>query len=139
VNGGSADRISYNLKTKELKMTSLKKNTCRVLVVTMVALSLQTARAGMLGTEQAAADTVAATSQRSLVMSVLDRAETAAQLQARGIDPAMARQRVASMTDQEVRQLAGDMQTAPAGAMSSGAWLAVIVVAGLIWYFAYRK
>ena len=120
-------------------MTSLKKNTCCVLVVTMVALSLQTARAGMIGTEQAAAHTSAA-SQRSLVMSVLDRAETAAQLQARGIDPAMARERVASMTDQEVRQLAGDMQTAPAGAsMSAGAWLAVIVVAGLIWYFAFRK
>ena len=119
-------------------MISLKKNTCRVLVVSLLALSLQTARAGMIGTEQAAADTGAAT-QRSLVMSVLDRAETAAQLQAQGIDPAMARERVASMTDQEVRQLAGDIHTAPAGAMSSGGWLAVIVIAGLIWYFAFRK
>lgn len=120
-------------------MISLKKNTCRVLVVAMMALSFQTARAGMIGAEQTAADTGAAT-QRSLVMSVLDRAETAAQLQAQGIDPAMARERVASMTDQEVRQLAGDMQTAPAGAsMSSGSWVAVIVIAGLIWYFAFRK
>ena len=119
-------------------MISLKKNTCRVLIVAMMALSFQTARAGMIGTEQAAADGGAAT-QRSLVMSVLDRAETAAQLQAQGIDPAMARERVASMTDQEVRQLAGDMQTAPAGAMGSGGWLAVIIIAGLIWYFAFRK
>ena len=120
-------------------MTSLKKNTCRVLVVAMMTLSFQTAHAGMIGTEQAAAEGGAAT-QRSLVMSVLDRAETAAQLQAQGIDPAMARERVASMTDQEVRQLAGDMQTAPAGAgLNSGGWLAVIVIAGLIWYFAFRK
>jgi hypothetical protein len=119
-------------------MISLKKNTCRVLIVAMMALSFQTARAGMIGTDQAAADGGAAT-QRSLVMSVLDRAETAAQLQAQGIDPAMARERVASMTDQEVRQLAGDMQTAPAGAMSSGGWIAVIVIAGLIWYFAFRR
>ena len=119
-------------------MISLKKNTCRVLIVAMMALSFQTARAGMIGTQQAAADGGAA-SQRSLVMSVLDRAETAAQLQAQGIDPAMARERVASMTDQEVRQLAGDMQTAPAGAMTSGGWLAVIIIAGLIWYFAFRK
>ena len=118
-------------------MISLKKNTCRVLVVAMMALSFQTARAGMIGTEQAAVG--GAATQRSLVLSVLDRAETAAQLQARGIDPAMARERVASMTDQEVQQLAGDMQTAPAGAMSSGGWVAVIVIAGLIWYFAFRK
>ena len=119
-------------------MISLKKNTCRVLVVAMMALSFQTARAGMIGTEQAAADSGAAT-HRSLVLSVLDRAGTAAQLQAQGIDPAMARERVASMTDQEVQQLAGDMQTAPAGATSSGTWLAVIVIAGLIWYFAFRR
>ena len=118
-------------------MISLKKNTCRVLVVAMMALSFQTARAGMIGTEQAAAGSAA--THRGLVLSVLDRAETAAQLQARGIDPAMARERVASMTDQEVKQLAGDMQTAPAGAMSSGGWVAVIVIAGLIWYFAFRK
>ena len=118
-------------------MISLKKNTCRVLVVAMMALSFQTARAGMIGTEQAAAG--GASSQRSLVLSVLDRAETAAQLQARGIDPSMARERVAAMTDQEVQQLAGDMLTAPAGAMSSGGWVAVIVIAGLIWYFAFRK
>lgn len=120
-------------------MNSLKKNTCRVLVVAMMTLSFQTAKAGMIGTEQAVAESGAAT-HRSLVLSVLDRAETAAQLQAQGIDPAMARERVASMTDQEVRQLAGDMQTAPAGAgLSSGGWLAVIVIAGLIWYFAFRR
>jgi hypothetical protein len=120
-------------------MISLKKNTCRVLVVAMMALSFQTARAGLIGTEQAAADSGAAT-QRSLVLSVLDRAETAAQLQAQGIDPAMARERVAAMTDQEVQQLAGDMQTAPAGAgLNAGGWVAVIVIAGLIWYFAFRR
>jgi hypothetical protein len=43
------------------------------------------------------------------------------------------------MTDQEVRTLAQDMQTAPAGALSSGGWLAVVLIAALIWYFAYRK
>ena len=120
-------------------MISFKKNTCRVLAVSLLALSFQTARAGMIGTEQAAAD-AGATSQRGMVMSVLQRADTAAQLQARGIDPAQARERVAAMTDQEVSRLASDMQSAPAGAgMDSGAWLAVVVVAGLIWYFAFRK
>ena len=119
-------------------MISFKKNTCRVLVVAMMTLSFQSAHAGMIGTVQAAAG--AASTQRSLVLSVLDRAETAAQLQAQGIDPSMARERIAAMTDQEVQQLAGDIQSAPAGAgLSSGGWLAVIVIAGLIWYFAFRR
>ena len=118
-------------------MISLKKNTCRVLVVALMTLSFQSARAGMIGTEQAAAGT--APVERSMVLSVLDRAETVAQLQSQGIDPAMARERVAAMTDQEVQKLAGDSQTAPAGAWSTGATVAVLVIAGLIWYFAMRK
>jgi hypothetical protein len=116
----------------------MKKMTCRALVVSLLALSFQTANAGMIGADQAAAAGTAQT-QRGMVLSVLDRAETAAQLQAQGIDPAEARARVATMTDQEVRTLAQDMQTAPAGALSGGEWAAVIIVAGLIWYFAFRK
>jgi hypothetical protein len=118
--------------------TTMKKMTCRALVVSLLALSFQTANAGMIGADQAAAATAAQT-ERGMVMNALDRAETVAQLQAQGIDPTMARQRVASMTDQEVHALAQDIQTAPAGAMSSGGWLAVVVVAALVWYFAFRK
>jgi hypothetical protein len=116
----------------------MKKMTCHALVVSLLALSFQTASAGMIGADQAAAAGAAQT-DRGMVLSVLNRAETAAQLQAQGIDPAMARERVASMTDQEVQTLAQDMQTAPAGALSSGGWLAVVLVAALIWYFAFRK
>lgn len=118
--------------------STMKKMTCRALIASLLALSFQTANAGMIGADQAAAAGNAQT-QRALVLSVLDRAETTAQLQAQGIDPADARARVATMTDQEVRTLAQDMQTAPAGALSSGEWLAVIVIAGLVWYFAFRK
>jgi hypothetical protein len=117
-------------------MTStMKKTTCRVLVVSLLALSFQTARAGMIGADQAAA----AQSDRATVVSVLNRAETAAQLQAMGVDPQAARDRVGAMTDQEVHALAQDIQTAPAGAMSGWGWAAVVIVAAAIWYFAYRK
>jgi hypothetical protein len=118
--------------------TTMKKMTCRALVVSLLALSFQTANAGMIGADQAAAGTTAPV-DRSMVLSMLDRAETVAQLQAQGIDPAMARERVAAMTDQEVRTMAQDMQTAPAGALSSGGWLAVILIAAAVWYFAFRK
>lgn len=117
--------------------TTMKKMTCRALVVSLLALSFQTANAGMIGADQA--QTAGAAQTRGMVMSVLSRAETAQQLQAQGIDPTMARERVAAMTDQEVQLLAQDMQTAPAGALTSGGWLAVVVIAGLIWYFAYRR
>lgn len=114
--------------------STMKKMTCHALVVSLLALSFQTANAGMIGADQAAAH-----ADRALVVSVLNRAETASQLQAQGIDPAMARERVAAMTDQEVRTLAQDMQTAPAGSLSSGGWLAVILIAAMVWYFAFRK
>ncbi len=119
-------------------MTStMKKMTCRALVVSLLALSFQTAKAGMIGADQAAAQ--AAQSDRAAVMSVLNRAETVAQLQANGVDPQAARARVNAMTDQEVHALAQDMQTAPAGAMSGWGWAAVVLVVALVWYYAYRR
>jgi hypothetical protein len=116
--------------------TTIKKMTCRALVASMLAFSFSAAKASMIGADQAAP----ASADRAAIVSVLDRAETAAQLQAQGIDPAMARARVAAMSDQEVQQLAQTMQTAPAGAsLHAAGWVAVVVVAGLIWYFAMRK
>jgi len=122
--------------------STMKKATCRALVVSLLALSFQTANAGMIGAEQAAAATAATSTaqiDRGAILGVLSRAETAAQLQAQGVDPQMARERVAAMTDQEVQTLAQYMQTAPAGALSGGEWLAVVVILGAIWYFAYRR
>lgn len=118
--------------------TSMKKMTCRALVVSLLAFSFQTAGAGMIGADQAA--TAAASVDRGMVLTVLGRADTAARLQAQGIDPDLARARVAAMTDQEVQSLAGDLQAAPAGAgLDTGGWLALILVAGLVWYFAFRR
>lgn len=116
---------------------SMKKTTCRVLVTSLLALSFSTARAGLIGAEQAAA--TSAPADRAAVMSVLSRGETASQLQAMGVDPALARERVASMTDTEVQALAQDIRTAPAGAWSGGAVLVVVLVAAAVWYYAYRK
>ena len=119
-------------------MTStMKKMTCQALIISLLTLSFTTAKAGMIGADQAAAQ--AAQSDRATVMSVLSRAETTAQLQAAGVDPQAARDRVAAMTDQEVHALAQDIQTAPAGAMSGWGWAAVILIVALVWYFAYRR
>ncbi len=119
-------------------MNSVKKTTCRVLVVSLLALSFQTARAGMIGADQAAAPATPA-AERAMVLGALDRSEVASQLQAMGVDPNTARTRINAMNDQEVHAMAQDMQTAPAGGMSAWGWVAVVVVAALVWYYALRK
>lgn len=115
---------------------AFKKTTCRVLVVSLFALSFQTARAGLIGAEQAAPAT---SSERAMVLGTLDRAEVQAQLQAAGVDPRAARERIQSMSDQEVHAMAQDIQTAPAGGISTWGWVAIVLVAALIWYYAIRK
>lgn len=115
---------------------SLKKIMCRVLAGSVLALSFQAAQAGLISAEQAAAPQPPG--ERTLVLNALERAEVVARLQAAGVDPRAARERIARMTDQEVAALAQDVQAAPAGADAWG-WVAVLVIAGLVWYYAVRK
>ena len=117
--------------------STLKKTTCRVLVASLLTLSFHTAQAGLIGADQAAAGQ--ASTDRTLVLSALDRSEVASRLLAAGVDPQAARDRVAAMTDTEVQAMMSDIQAAPAGALDAGGWVAVLVIAGLIWYFAFRK
>ena len=110
---------------------------CRVLVVSMMLLPFQTVQAGMIGTDQMAS-VASAQADRASVLSLMSRADVASQLQAMGLDPKVAADRVAAMTDEEVRTLAGKLDSVPAGA-SSGWWIAgVIIVAVLIWML-YRR
>lgn len=117
---------------------AFRKSTCRALVAALLALSFHSAQAGLIGADQAAASTAGA--DRALVLETLARSDVASQLQAAGVDPQAARERVASMTEQEVQALARDIQAAPAGAMSDG-WVVVtvIAVAALVWYYWIRK
>lgn len=116
----------------------LKKMICQTLIASLLAVSVQTAGAGMLGADRAV--TASTQADRTLVLSVLNRADTVAALQSQGIDPAQARERVAIMSDQEVRQLASDINSAPAGAdISVGGVLLVVAVAAAVWYFVFRR
>jgi Family of unknown function (DUF6627) len=100
---------------------------CRILVATMLLLSFESAQAGMIGTDRVIS-AASAQADRDAVLGALNRTEVASQLQSLGIDPQTAKNRVAAMTDQEVHALAGQVQSLPAGAMSSG-WAVVLVVA----------
>jgi hypothetical protein len=52
---------------------------------------------------------------RSELLELLDRQAVQAQLQELGVDPETAKQRVATMTDEEIRQLNGHLSEMPAG------------------------
>jgi len=106
---------------------------CRFLMVALLTLSFQTSQAGMIGVEQLVAST-SVQSDRATVLNLLSRAETVNELQALGLDAQIAKDRVAAMTDDEVKTIAGKMSAEPAGGI-----IALILVVFFIWYFAFRK
>ncbi len=109
----------------------MKQILVRLLIVLMAWTPYQIAQAGMIGTDQV----VASTSQvdRSTVMSFVSRADVAGQLQSMGLDPATAKDRVAAMTDQEVRYVAGKIDSMPVGADGAGLLLIIIIIAVIWW------
>lgn len=106
---------------------------CRFLAVAMLLLPFQTIQAGMIGTDRVAA-AAGAQSDRATVLGLIERADVTSQLKALGLDPKIAADRVAAMTDEEARSLAGKLEALPAGAASGWVWAAVIIVAIILFY-----
>ena len=103
------------------------------LVVATTALSFPgAAGARLVGTEEAARTeaVVAGTPlDRGALQALLERADVRAQLQAHGVDPRLARERVDALTDAEVAQLAGQVGQLPAGGSSViGVLFAVFII-----------
>jgi hypothetical protein len=104
----------------------------KALCCLLIAISLSNAvpaHAALIGTSDAL--------ERRAVLNALERADVARELQAYGIDPALARERVAALTDDEARALAGRINALPPGADAAGILLLVVVVA-LIWWLWKR-
>ena len=104
-------------------MTVWTRTLCRLLAALMIWTPWQIAQAGMIGAGDNAA-----------VLSTISRADVVRELQSFGIDPALAAERVAAMSDQELRSLADQH----AGGNAAGIALAILIVWG-VWYFFYRK
>ena len=107
----------------------------RILIVCMIGLPFQV-HAGLIGTDQivTAEQALAA---RDMVNSVVSRGEVASQLQALGLTPETAKDRVAALTDAEVSKLAGQLQSLPAGA-DGGALILLILIGVLIWWLVKK-
>ena len=103
---------------------------CRVLAASLIVLPWQS-QAGMIGTDQVV--TSSSQADRSAVLNFVGRSDVAGQLQSFGLDAATAKQRVAAMTDEEVRYLAGRIDSMPAGADGAGVLLLIIVIVVIWW------
>jgi len=110
---------------------------CRLLVALMIWTPYQIATAGMIGTDQVAT-AQSAQGDRATVASFLSRGDVQQQLQSLGIDPKTAGDRVAALSDQEAKQLAGKINSLPAGASDAGdvalGILIIAVIVVVVWY-----
>lgn len=85
------------------------------------------AQAAMVGTDQVLTDARAET-QRAELIRMIERDQVQQQLEAMGVDPAHAKERVQRMTDAELAQLHGRMKEAAAGGDVLGVALVVFIV-----------
>jgi hypothetical protein len=83
-------------------------------VMIVVTLMVGRAEAGLITTEQVLA-TRNVSDERSRIASFIMRSDVSQQMQALGVDPSEAEARVAALSDDEVRQIAGQLDQLPAG------------------------
>lgn len=93
-----------------------------LLIVCLAGVTLPV-QAGMLSTNAAVAN-----ADRDRVASFLAREDVQLQLQAQGVDPSAVKARVAAMTDEEAQQLAGQIDSLPAGGDILGILFTVFIV-----------
>jgi hypothetical protein len=94
-------------------------------------LTVITAKAGIIGTE-AVINTFQEYSSRARVSAFLERQEVQEAFIKKGIDPALAKTRVAGLTDQEIAQICKTLDQLPAGGDGLGTVVGAIVLIFLI-------
>ena len=77
---------------------------------------------------------------RAKIADFVARADVQKQMETLGLTTANAQDRVAALTDEEVQRIAGKIDSAPAGASSTGtAWVVAAVIAIAILVYIYWK
>ena len=110
----------------------MKVFSCRLishlLVISLIALPFST-QAALVGTGEVVQQ-AQTQSDRDRVRDFVARADVQKQLEAYGVNPQIAKERVDALTDMEVQHIAGKLDALPAGA--SGAAEIVVIVGILI-------
>ncbi|HEX6321260.1 MAG TPA: PA2779 family protein [Burkholderiales bacterium] len=105
-------------------ITKLRRLVASLLVASIAGLGLPLpVHAGMLGT-----DAALGSAERARIATFLEREDVRQQLQAQGVAPADVKARVAALTDEESAQLAGQVDSLPAGGDVLGVILTVFLV-----------
>lgn len=109
-------------------MHTFKRLIASFLIICMSSLGLPMyAHAGIVPTEEVTITTNAA-AERDRVVDFLTRDDVRQSLESQGVNPQAAIDRVNSMTDHEVQQLAGRIDQAPAGGNVLGVLFAVFII-----------
>jgi hypothetical protein len=101
---------------------------CFLLIISfaLLDLSVQTARAGMIGTETIM-NTEAGMQSRAEVLAFLERQDVQRMMTRQGVNPEEAKMRVASLSDAEVARLSQVIDRMPAGGDAS-TWFGVALL-----------
>jgi hypothetical protein len=94
-----------------------------------VMLPISQAHAGMISTERVVSDMSA---ERNRIADFLDRTEVKTKLVQWGVNPEEASQRVASLSDSEVRQIASRLDSLPVGGDGIYLGLGALVLIGIL-------
>jgi hypothetical protein len=99
-------------------------------VMFVTSLPLGVAQAGLITTDELLAE--AAPQDRERVTAFLERQDVRQQMVALGVDPNEALARVASLSDEEVRQISGHLDNLPAGQSAFGTVLGAMLIIFLV-------
>lgn len=100
-----------------------------IALVLVASLPLGHARAGLVPTDRVVAQTFETSDERARVETFLARADVQAQFEALGVDPAEAAERIAALGDDEIAEIAGQLDVLPAG---EGFFTTAAIVLGVI-------
>jgi len=110
---------------------------CRLLAVSLIALPYAPpTRAAMIGVDEALAAQRQA--ERGRLQGFLARADVQKELAVLGVAPAAAAERANALTDDEVQQLAGRIDSLPAGAEISTTGLLLVLIVILLIFMLRR-
>lgn len=114
-----------------------------LLLIICLAWTPFSAQAAMIGTDRVLA-TAEQQDNRDKVVRFVQRADVAKELQSYGISSATAQERVAALTPQEVDQIAGNIDSLPAGAdttlsLVASTWLIAAIIALIVFFVWYRR
>ena len=108
---------------KMLKPTSI----CMAVVMLMIFAPVHSVLAAMVGTETVI-DSARGQEARDLIHKVLAREDVQAALNEHGIDPMEAKERIDSLTDEEVIRIADQIDQLPEGAGAAGFLVVALLV-----------